>query len=295
MSVIRNFFSKLKWIYIHPIFRRKLIVKRLKYFHLEKYALPFITVSGLKRYKTSDTLFILAAGQTINNLSKEDFDVICNHDSIGINGFAYHNFVPTYHSFELENQHSNVALEMFIGTSRNIIAHKEKYGKTAIVFRPNFISCDELDANLREIMCFGNSYWSTYDHIPGDTIESYGWYLKKAYQNGLFEKDDFFPNKSSSLSWVISVAYQLRYEKIVICGVDLVGDHFYNNPSPVTWESYSERKNSKHLTGDRTKSGVVVQDLLKHWKDEYFANYGAKLFVSSKFSLLSDFLPVYKF
>jgi hypothetical protein len=250
----------------------------------------------LKKFKTSDTLFVLAGGQSINNLTDENFREIAEANSIGVNGFAHHNFVPTFHSFELENQHNPVAIGMFIRTSNNIINLKDEYKKTAIIFRQHKIKNEELEINVRQIMSYGNSYWNVFDQIPGKTLEEYKYYLKAFKKKGLFNKDDFFPNKSSSMSWVISMAYQLQYKKIIFCGVDLIGDHFYNNGAPLTKEEFEKQKSNKHLTGNLTaKYPVIIQDVIKFWNKYFFDKYNAKLYVSSKYSLLSEILSVYKF
>lgn len=291
-----KFLRRIKWLYVYPYFRNILKDKKLNKELIAKYQIPNVSVSKLKEYKTSDTLFILAAGQSINNLSESNLLEIKNADSIGINGFANHNFVPTFHSFELENQHNPNALSMFLSTSKNIISLKEKYKETAIIFRQHKIIDKQLEDNFKMITSWGNSYWNVYDQIPGNNLEEYKLYLDNFFKKGLMGKDDFFPNRSSSLSWVISMAYHLKYKKIIFCGVDLFGDHFYNNNSPLSLEEYNKQKNKIHLTGNQIeKYPVVIQDIIKFWKQKYFAEYGAELYVSSEYSLLSKILPTYKF
>lgn len=294
--MIINFLRIVKWVYIYPYFRNFFKDNKLNKELIKKYQIHNISVSKLKKYKSSDTLFILGAGQSINNLSDDNFLEIKKADSIGINGFANHKFVPTFHSFELENQHNSTSLNMFIDTSNNIINLRKEYKNTAIVFRQNKIINTKLENNIKQIFSFGNSYWNVYDQIPGNSIEEYKKYLKHFKTKGLFENNDFFPNKSSSLSWVISMAYQLKYKKIIFCGVDLIGDHFYNNNSPLDELEFNKQKAKRHLTGNITKQyPVVIQDIIKFWNEYFFSDYKAELYVSSKFSLLSEILPVYKF
>lgn len=294
--MLLKFFRKVKWLYIYPYFRNVLKDNKINEELIRKYQVKNISVSKLKKYKSSDTLFILAAGQSINNLTDSEFAEIAKADSIGINGFANHSFVPTFHSFELENQNNPIALSMFINTSNNIISKSNKYRNTAIIFRPNRISNVHLENNFKIISSWGNSYWNIYDQIPGNNIQEYKLYLENFFKKGLMEKEDFFPNKSSSLSWIVSMAYHLKYQKIIFCGVDLFGDHFYNNNAPLSKEEYNKQKDKIHLTGNSTgKYPVVVQDIIKLWKENYFKEYGAELYVSSEYSLLAKTLPVFKF
>lgn len=296
LNNLKQQLRKIKWLYIYPLSRSKKNNTELNKYLRSRYGIGNVSVSKLKTYKTSDTLFILAAGQSINNIEESHFKEISKCDSIGVNGFAHHNFVPTFHSFELENQHSPIALEMFLETSKNIIRLKEEYKNTAIIFRQHKIDNKELESNVEQIMGLGHSYWNIHDQMPGKSLEEYQYYLKAFKKKGLFNEDDFFPNKSSSMSWVVSMAYQLKYKKIIFCGVDLVGDHFYKNNSPLDEAEFDRQKNKRHLTGNLTqKYPVVIQDLIKFWDNEFFRVYDAKVYVSSKYSLLSEILPVYNF
>lgn len=62
--------------------------------------LPFASQSFLKLFKRSDTLFILGSSPSINNLSSNDFDLFKQYDSISINNFIVHDFLPTYFLYE---------------------------------------------------------------------------------------------------------------------------------------------------------------------------------------------------
>lgn len=283
-----------KWKYFYPITRNKSRSGRLNSALKRQFGGVNASLSRLEKYKTSDTLFILAAGQTINNLTQEQLAEIKRHDSIGINGFGYHELVPTYLSFELENQHSPVALKMFQGVSKNILNSIDQYKDKAIIFRQYKLFDKELERNLKEIFSHNNSFWNVYDTIPGKSIEEYLFFLKYYQKTGLLEKDDFFPNKGSSLSWVISFAFKLKYEKIIICGVDLFGDHFYIDKRPLDESQFLEKINKVHLTNKSDNPNQIpVKDLILTWNENFFKPEGVKLFCGNKFSQLSDILPVY--
>lgn len=294
MKVFYLILRKIKWMIIFPILRKKIRKNKLNQLLLKEFGGKNINTETLLKYKKSDTLFILASGQSINNLSSANFDIIKKHDSIGINGFAYHSFVPTFHSFELENQHMPNALKMFKETSRNIIRKIEEYRNTAIIFRQHKVIDSELKEFVKKIVYYKNMYWNVYDVIPGNTIEEYASYLRYYKQIGLLKKDDFFPNKGSSLSWVISMAYKLKYKNIILCGVDLFGDHFYKNPTPMDKNQFEEKAKTLHLTGDKSVNNrITIQEIVELWQKEYFGPEGAQLYVGSEYSLLSKIIPVY--
>ena len=51
--------------------------------------------------KSSETVFILGSGGSIAEISEREWDLIDSHDSIGLNRWPIHDFVPTYYVLEL--------------------------------------------------------------------------------------------------------------------------------------------------------------------------------------------------
>lgn len=284
-----------KWKFLFPVFRRKFRNTSLNEHLIKNYGGSNVNRKKLLDKKKSDTLFILATGQSINNLKPEYFQIIAQHDSIGVNGFGYHSFVPNFYSFELENQDNPVALKMFLDVSERIQQNISNYSDTIFVFRQNKMLNKDLGEFVQRMFALENSYWNVYDTIPGHTIEDYESYLLWYDKVGLFKKNDFFPNKSSSLSWVISMAYQMKYKNIVFCGVDLCGDHFYKNPQPVNDKTFQQNSAKLHRTGSAAQNGIAIQDIIKVWNKHFFKETGSKLYTASKYSLLAEFLPVYNF
>ncbi|MGC1298446.1 MAG: hypothetical protein WA869_25750, partial [Alloacidobacterium sp.] len=50
--------------------------------------------------RASDTLFILGSAWSINDISDERWQIIGRHDSVGINFWPVHPFVPRFFHFE---------------------------------------------------------------------------------------------------------------------------------------------------------------------------------------------------
>ena len=51
--------------------------------------------------KKSDTVFILGSGESINDLTKPDWDYIKEHNIIGLNYSFVHPIIPDYHLMEM--------------------------------------------------------------------------------------------------------------------------------------------------------------------------------------------------
>ena len=53
-----------------------------------------------KKRKTSDTLFVLGSGPSINDLTADDWATIGTHNSVGFNWWMVHDFVPSFYLFQ---------------------------------------------------------------------------------------------------------------------------------------------------------------------------------------------------
>ena len=59
------------------------------------------TFKSVKKFKTSDTIFILGSGPSLNRISSNQVNHIKEHDSMGINkSFLRKDLVPTFHQSE---------------------------------------------------------------------------------------------------------------------------------------------------------------------------------------------------
>ena len=58
----------------------------------------FLTLKEIKKkIKKNDTIFVLGGSETINNITEKQWNFIAKHDSIGINWWPVHEFIPTYY------------------------------------------------------------------------------------------------------------------------------------------------------------------------------------------------------
>src|SRR5271155_5677250 len=62
--------------------------------------LPLLQTLELHNLRVSDTLFILGSASSINEISEDRWRTIGRHDSVGINFWPAHPFVPRFFHFE---------------------------------------------------------------------------------------------------------------------------------------------------------------------------------------------------
>ena len=76
----------------------------ISYAYVKKLGKPLKKLDHSK-YASSDTVFIMATGSSINDYPESRWATIRAHNSIGMNFFLLHDHVPTY--YVMENMHDN--------------------------------------------------------------------------------------------------------------------------------------------------------------------------------------------
>ena len=181
--------------------------------------------SEILKYKTSDTIFLLGSGPSINDISKEQWELIGKHNSIGFNYWFAHDFVPTYYMFQGADE---TMLELLKDTN-------SKYKNIPFLLRGADIAAGSLDTSDDRINLLKNNpvyYLNTYPISSKCSIEV-SKLFKFVESLGFFtfnKISDFVPKFRGSLGLLISLSYQMGYKKIVLCGMDMKdSSHFWDS------------------------------------------------------------------
>lgn len=258
--------------------------------------LPMLETLNLASLKTSDTVFVLGSGSSINAISEERWKVIQRHDSIAMNFWLVHPFVPRLYLLENvpRTQAGGLVFDALQGLLRRraqdyshatkIISEVQPVSVRQLVleipdrFRPSLYvgysgavvarNERELDAGLRYLKRSGV-------FSPGNNL---AWHYK--YQG--------------SVTAAISIAVRMNYRRIILCGVDLGNaEYFYQDrtkyPEAREWE-FTQR-NQLHLMARRYEWGLPSQIVLEHFKREILDSVGIELFVENSSSALYPRIP----
>ena len=174
----------------------------------------------IKRLKKNDKLFILAAGSSINQINQKDFQKISNYDSLGLNYFVFHEFIPTTYLIETHDTAR--------GYFEYITSNGLKFNRASILYKGynspmkivEFVKNIKFlrKANIGKFYLMKDAYCS--DYQVDSKVSGICPGIKKT-------KDDFFYNDMASLIYVINLAYLCGYKDIVLCGFDMSDEYFY--------------------------------------------------------------------
>lgn len=251
----------------------------------EKHDVKRIREFNYLSYKTSDTLFILGSGSSINDYSKEQWDLIKKHDSVGFNFWLIHDFVPTFYVFE-----ENADISKVDTFYKILHEKKEQYKEVPIIAKDveaKGISVHKIPGILRR-----NLFLSTDIVLPEDDKNKFRSHLK-FYLSFIGKlnntKIEIIPKKRATLSYLLFLAREMKYKNIVLCGVDLNDSkYFYFNKS---YESQLKPEKDLieehiHPTNQQLKTNIPISDTIELLQNELFTEDNIKISVGSKKSAL---------
>lgn len=249
---------------------------------------------NIKEYKKSDTIFILGSGPSINDITDKQWEDIKSHDSIGFNYWLVHDHVPDMFMFQLSGQNMLDAIknEHHRYSDKPFIIRGSEFSKSGSDALKN--ECEFLENNpvfyLREYPV------SSKCSIDPDLLIRY--MSAMGYMN-YGQVSSFIPKWRGTLGLLISLAYQMGYKRIVLCGVDMDGsDHFWDyEPYSLREKKYSLPKMgaSNILTfNDVDRSPNTVSLYVEKLRDWMWEKEGVEITVYSKKTVLYPQIEVYK-
>jgi hypothetical protein len=179
---------------------------------------------SILKYKTSDTLFILGSGPSINKITSLQWDYIKKCNSIGFNFWLAHSFVPTYFMFQ----------EAGVDMLNLLQARYNSYNNIPFILRGSGIAKGKLDFNDPRLGLLRSNPVYFMNEYPIHSSCSISPDLLYEYVSalGFLNKgciSSFVPKWRSTVGLIMSFAYQMGYDTIVLCGCDMMSnDHFWD-------------------------------------------------------------------
>lgn len=243
------------------------------------------------KYKSSNTLFIMGSGASINELNDKEWQIIHKNDSIGINFWLIHEFIPTYYMFE-----PGVNLDRLNTFFQLLSLRSIDYSNTPILIRD--VESNKLDMSRIPSHLKPNIYIPYKLAIPGNEKDSLSKAIKLINILKLHHTSNLLLTKRASISQAISFGQKMEYKNIVLCGVDLNNveyfyedDHYRNSNIPIP---RSEQRGAIHKTVDPTYYGKITIDIvIEKMNNNLLKTNNINLYIGSKKSALYPRLPCY--
>ncbi|MEX2411819.1 MAG: hypothetical protein WD607_10720 [Candidatus Paceibacterota bacterium] len=255
------------------------------------------------KYKTSDTVFILGSGPSINNITESQWNKIAECDSIGFNYWFAHNFVPDMYVFQIPVTDSAKVKMASILTDKF-----DQYKNIPFILRGSGLanghlsSAKELKYLLQKLKLYYLCEYpiSSRCSISPDLLFRYMDALGFMTYGNISE---FIPKWRSTIGLILMLVYQMGYKNIVLCGIDMQdNDHFwdygsltdikqkYQLPHPVV----SNTKNIKSFT-DKNRSKNTVPKYIYSLRDWFKEKSDVNVYVGNEKTVLYPKINLFEY
>ena len=238
--------------------------------------------------RSSDTVFLLGSGSSINDISEGRWDSIAAADSIGLNFWIRHPFVPTMYFFEAASPPVFERLNSLIWKRQHAYEHVVKIVTSVSTIPPDFEKqfASLPDSWRREIIplegkdMFARDEWELRREIR--RLEARGLFAQNGTVSRLFKY-------MGTVTSMISLAARMGYRNIVLCGVDLSDSGYFHQDEklyPDMKGFASSARTTRHamMADDRPQCGA--DKVIIALRDLILAPRGIALFVENPSSAL---------
>ncbi len=252
---------------------------------------------GIVMEKKSKMFFILGCGSSINSLSNEEIDIINKSDSVGINLFIAHKQInPTYYSVEVSDSGDDGKVQNSRLFSRLLKTKVLKQGNFKFLTSPE--NWSTLQRMIPDIGNYGEVNFVKQVGIPGRSIKFFSklhqFAVSRSIKRLLSPRMTF--GKNASVVALVYFGILRGYKNIVLCGVDLTSEYFWEGESGTLKYpdcKYFVNMHKSHSTSHKTDlMPLPVSQILSAINN---SKCGTKLWVAKPSSKLAGKLPVFSF
>lgn len=256
----------------------------------------WLNLSQVMAKKKSETLYILGTGSSVNHYSPEQWQEIASADTMGLNDWIFHDFIPDMLMAEI--LHDMDYFPQCYYHDLEVVFDAYKKYQTLLIYKDGVHgkkNLSKLPESVRQD--FVPLYNPTLPILKISQIAPAIKKMSKILKNHNHLRKLMIFRKRATLFSAIELAWLMGYKKIVLCGIDLNhGNYFFDED-----RAYYESKGFKlpvytqHVGGHKTNnaeiSEVTVSQLVKGLNETLLKPNGVELTVGSKESALASFLP----
>jgi hypothetical protein len=248
--------------------------------------LPGFDVAECRARKRSDTLFVLGSGASVGRLTPADFDAIAAADSIGLNFWLLHDFVPDFYQFEVAVEPHR--REMFNATLTRKAAD---YAQVLFLYKDIETHQQDLGAIPREVAA--NLRVINKVHLPLREAAMMRTVLTWWQRLSLMQRTGLPLFGRASLSLAVSFGIMTGYDKIVLVGVDLNDYRYFWDDDPRHAGFYADRPAGLHSSVTTDAGLVPIDELLIAMNEIMLRPRGMQLYAGHATSALHPRLPAW--
>lgn len=259
---------------------------------------PALSLQKLRSHRRSDTLYLLASGDSICGLEPQQWSEIRKSDSMGINFWLLHPHVPSYYCFETPrtDYHRNLLFQ-------NLISRAKDYAHTKSIFKVShdFFKIPEPRSDIVSMAAAFRasipSYFTISNEVQLQTLMSS---YERIIDPMRRHDDSALFRKRASILFCTVLGADLGFRNIVLCGVDgsAGSGYFYHSERredliecAMVPEKSGQVAGAVHKTMDKNSDPLDVRQALKIIETCRLQKEGVRIWLGTKGSALADDFP----
>lgn len=258
----------------------------------------------LKTRKKSDTIFIFGSGYSINKISKEEWTLMSQHNTMAFNLFVNQNSISIDYHVMREIGENIFKRHIWIEETKkyiNLMENNKFYKNTILLMQKGFRAIGPNRVIMIDILSKNRAVFRFENWKHNSLMMDFLLISRAIFRFGNW-KPSFLklPSKSfkekivhgpSTLIDCINIAYILGWKTIVLVGVDLNDRRYFWLKDDETIGTDTDRGaifSSQHATAK------AVIDFIQIWQ-KHFLTENIEIKVYNPRSLLNQVLPVFSF
>jgi hypothetical protein len=262
-------------------------------------------IQALLDLKQSDTLVFLGGGPSINLIPDSFWEAIRKYDTVGVNFWLFHPFVPRLYFLEAISRiepsldpydihglrRSAMAPDPYdmFRIYREVASERENdYLKV-----PKFITALG-DFRGQPVSPLPVSWQDTTSYLRVEPVPARSVKELKRGLSHLIKRGTFKPfdtpcfKQASSLSLLVGLAVKMGYKRILLCGVDLTNSRYFHQDHKLypKWHNVMFLSPGSYPAATPMKWRVPIQDVIMSMKELLLDPAGIQIFVQSRESAL---------
>lgn len=253
---------------------------------------PLLTSEALRGHKCSDVLVLLGGGTSINQISSARWDAISRYDTMGMNLWLIHPFVPRFHLFECvwNDAESYPTFLQYFKLREKAYSNTMKIAINADGRRPTSLLASSAEWRA-------TTYVAHTIPAPARNLREFEYALEYLRGKGIFRpwfRPDLLFKYCASVTTVLTLALKMGYKKLILCGIDLHDQrYFYQHPRlfPETAHLEFLPRNTRHATDDALPWRLPIKQTALVMKQRLLDPAGLELYVENRSSALWPEVP----
>ena len=236
----------------------------------------------LEGHRKTDTVIFYGCGHSINDISREDWDILKQYDSMSLNWFMYHDFIVPRFYYRGENSG-----RIFGQKWKKLFNEKRGMYKntTFLTKKGKHLDLSNVGVKLAYVLNFHSGFSKKLLKQRGP---------EKAYEESL-KGFKIMPNKlyffgRSTICPMMVLLYQMGYKEIILYGIDLSDRRYFwsdKKKVDVHWRWNRERMPISSMADKPHPNLDSTMYFMPFFNDNYM---DGNIYVGSKKSALSEHL-----